>query len=109
MIPDERESLITGQRSLKAKKVKPSQVVEHQPHVIYISWPIFGIHKAKHVETIAPESPKLNLVIKSQESNRWIESDKAAKNAMIVFLLCDSRNIWQVNEAIKANRTGIDQ
>ena len=109
MAPDERESLTTGQRSLNAKNEKPFHVSEHQPHVMNISWPTLGIQYAKLVEVIAPAIPNLYFIVVSQERNTWMIIEKAAKNAMMTFLLWDCRNVWQVNEAMKANMIGIDQ
>ena len=109
MTPDERESLTTGQRSLNAKNDKPFHVSEHQPQVINITWPMLGIQDAKIVESIAPGIPSLKFIVKSQESETWVINEKAAKNAMMVFLLWDCRNIWVVKETIKENKIGIDQ
>ena len=109
MAPDERESLATGQRSLNPKNEKPFHVSGHQPHVINISWPMLGIQYAKLVEVIAPVIPSLYLMVKSQDRSVWNMSEKTAKNEIMVFLLWDCRNVWQVNETLKANMTGIDQ
>lgn len=109
MIPDERESLTTGHRSLNAKNEKPFHVSEHQPHVMNMNWPMLGIQKAKRVEVIAPAIPRLYLTVKSHERNICTVIEKAAKNAMRMFLLWAWRNIWLVNETMKENIIPIAQ
>lgn len=67
--PDDRESLKTGQRSLKAEKVKPFHVSGHLS-MINKSWPKLGIQYAKFVDSIAPWSPNLYLTVKSHDKKR---------------------------------------
>ena len=109
MAPDDKESLIIGQRSLNANVEKPFQVSLHPPQVTNRSWPIFGIQKAKIVDVIAPESPKLYFTVKSHERSTWIAREKTDKYVMIMFLLCAWRNIWQVYDAMKEYTTGFNQ
>jgi len=109
MAPAERDILTTGQRSLNARKEKPFHVSEHQPHVTNMSWPTLGIQYAKIVEIIAPGIPRLKFIVKSHERDTWITMAKAAKNAMMTFLLWDCRNIWVVKEKMKENMIGIAQ
>jgi len=106
--PDDKESLMTGQRSLKAKVENPFHVSRQPPQVTNISWPIFGIQYAKIVDIIAPGMPNLYLTVNSHERKTWITNVSAAKYAIIMFLLCACRNIWQVKDGMKENITGIN-
>lgn len=39
----------------------------------------------------------------------WIDSESVAKYVIIMFLLCDCRNIWQLNDMIKEYITEMNQ
>lgn len=106
MTPEDKDSLRTGMRSLKAKLEKPFHVSLHPPHVINPSCPIFGIQYARTVDAIAPDNPNPNLTVKSHDRKMWIAIEPAAKYVIMRFLLCAWRNICEVYDAIDENNTG---
>lgn len=109
MAPEDKESLITSPRSLKASHENPFHVSGHPPHNTNPNWPKIGIHIASIIDPIAPVTPIENLTTDNHEKRTCKLRESAARYVIIRFLLCDWRYVWNVNENMYEKLMGMNQ